>query len=926
MKKIIALLALLLFTVGATQLNAQLLDRSGWTITTSSEGYETATSGHGSTIIDGDISTYWHSYWSGMGDASGYLTPELPQFFVIDMGSEQTFKTIGYIPRPLANNDYGNGTAYSWKLYVSNSAFASTDASTAPSTIVDALGEPAMSGTWTYDNFDPSKQIQTATADNELSGRYVMFVITSAKGDKFGSCAEFFLSKAESIDYPFETVTYGSSFEDNQAISLSSTPATTLKTNQWYAIKNNTKGFWQDQQSGAWKTVSSASSSSIDKQKANDKAGFLFKLEDAGDGKYNIISGNGISLSLVLTGWGSSSAEVTKPFKAFTIAQIGDNEGYFYIQQASNSAIADGNGSVVGWGTTPPTGISGNNVHLFYEATLYELQDYHITPANDKVYTISTASRGNWAYDPAFVNGDFKGTDALISTGVEGASITADNQKYFAILKSDKGNYYIYSVAGQKFLSTNNSYVPLSVAPTTSGTELIDNVTNCNDYPYVVAIDGYQIAISNGYATRGGLISDYNELTDEGNQVRITEVEGETADVAVALARIALFEGMSTTYNIGSAYGQYTDPSNAYTNALTAAQTLIADAEATAGGLGSALTTLTSAAAALTLNVPADGAFIRIKSHNSSSAYLANENTTTSGKETRAAYSTETDGTTIFCYKDGCLVNYNSGLYLVNNSNHAGYNGVQTAGSKVTFVKNADVTATGAGAYYVNFTGNNDATRHLYAQDDNYADAGSGTPDNVRYTFDLEAVASLPVTIGEAGYATIYAPAALQVAEGVTAYTAEVADGKVTLTEISSGVIPANTGVVLAGAANTYDLTLTTTDETASSDLTGNIPSVTFASGDNPYILYKGNEGVGFYEMNSTTDRTVHGFRAFYKSSEATPGTSAFIISVGKETGIGSVISSQLDSNAPIYDLSGRRVVKMQQGIYIQNGKKVYVK
>jgi hypothetical protein len=45
----------------------------------------------------------------------------------------------------------------------------------------------------------------------------------------------------------------------------------------------------------------------------------------------------------------------------------------------------------------------------------------------------------------------------------------------------------------------------------------------------------------------------------------------------------------------------------------------------------------------------------------------------------------------------------------------------------------------------------------------------------------------------------------------------------------------------------------------------------------------------------------------------------------GNTTAIESVVNG-LDANAPIYDLSGRRVKVATKGIYIQNGKKFMVK
>jgi hypothetical protein len=44
-------------------------------------------------------------------------------------------------------------------------------------------------------------------------------------------------------------------------------------------------------------------------------------------------------------------------------------------------------------------------------------------------------------------------------------------------------------------------------------------------------------------------------------------------------------------------------------------------------------------------------------------------------------------------------------------------------------------------------------------------------------------------------------------------------------------------------------------------------------------------------------------------------------------TAIESVLNNGADANAPIYDLSGRRVMNaVKGGIYIQNGKKFIVK
>ncbi|MBR3858375.1 MAG: hypothetical protein IKM68_10425, partial [Bacteroidaceae bacterium] len=49
-----------------------------------------------------------------------------------------------------------------------------------------------------------------------------------------------------------------------------------------------------------------------------------------------------------------------------------------------------------------------------------------------------------------------------------------------------------------------------------------------------------------------------------------------------------------------------------------------------------------------------------------------------------------------------------------------------------------------------------------------------------------------------------------------------------------------------------------------------------------------------------------------------------FTLKVGDPTGINSINAE--DSKAPVYNLAGQRVSKAQQGVFIQNGKKVAVK
>lgn len=191
MKKITLMMSLLL-SLGSMTASAQVLDRTGWKITVSGE---TSSDGGGkNAIIDGKNNTYWHSNWGGNG-AAGDASQKLPQFFQVDLGSPQTFRSIMYVPRGVN----ANGTVNTFKVYVSNTAFPSTADGTSAATIVAGLNEADLKMEGTFDYTGKSGQpTMVWSADQDVTGQYVLFVVTSAKTDNGGqwaSCAEFYLSK-----------------------------------------------------------------------------------------------------------------------------------------------------------------------------------------------------------------------------------------------------------------------------------------------------------------------------------------------------------------------------------------------------------------------------------------------------------------------------------------------------------------------------------------------------------------------------------------------------------------------------------------------------------------------------------------------------------------------------------------------------------
>lgn len=184
-------------------------------------------------------------------------------------------------------------------------------------------------------------------------------------------------------------------------------------------------------------------------------------------------------------------------------------------------------------------------------------------------------------------------------------------------------------------------------------------------------------------------------------------------------------------------------------------------------------------------------------------------------------------------------------------------------------------------------------------------------------------------------YASAYLPFSVNTVNGAQAYVGELNDAKNVLDMTAVNGVPANNGFVLVGNAEKATLTIGDADAlTITNALTGSNVKValetTTGSGNNAtvtdhraeYLVFGTNAGnVGFYKP-SATNNTIAANKAFIAASSLTTGEGAIAMNFGGNiTGIdNAVVASE---NAPIFDLSGRRVVKaVKGGVYIQNGKK----
>lgn len=319
-----------------------------------------------------------------------------------------------------------------------------------------------------------------------------------------------------------------------------------------------------------------------------------------------------------------------------------------------------------------------------------------------------------------------------------------------------------------------------------------------------------------------------------------------------------------------------------------------------------------------TFNMPAAGDFFRIKS-NDGSRYV----TATGATDGAWRLQTTTDSTdegTIFGYDGSHLVSLSTGraVYLSGNSHAKLADYRETNFGTVEF----GTTPDNKYAVYVK-QGTQTATMHLWQEASKPGVDGLGGKNtgDVLTHLQLEEVASVPVHLNTAGLATFTPADDMVVPDGVEIYVAsqyDTAHQRINLSQVQGKVIPADTPVLLHGAiSTTIQLTYAGENDTAPT-----VSTNAFRGSFVPSAVPAGQEGRVLNEGEFVTVNPpfVRGMRAFV-SAASSAGTRTALAFPGV-TAVESVKTAS-EAEAPIYDLSGRRVTKPVAGqIYVQNGKK----
>ena len=296
---------------------------------------------------------------------------------------------------------------------------------------------------------------------------------------------------------------------------------------------------------------------------------------------------------------------------------------------------------------------------------------------------------------------------------------------------------------------------------------------------------------------------------------------------------------------------------------------------------------------------------------------LCDENSKYLSADNNLTISDSQEKSTIFYLDEGNeILSYNNGLYI---NGDAEFDKIGEKGIAIDFRN-----ATAKDAVLVGLTNGS------------YLGSNGSQVTMEETNWSIEEVKSLPVTITSAGYASFYAPIEVTLPDGISAYYItlnSINDGYVSLTMVEGGVIPPNTGVILASEnPGTYNLFIsnTGTNVVKRNLLKGTVAATNIS--EEAYVLYNNNGNVGLYlaEMNQNNDTAFkNNSHKAYLPASVLPATmqnsTSFRFDFAGATAIKEV---GLENTAEkiIHDLTGRRINTPAKGIYIINGKKQIIK
>ena len=184
------------------------------------------------------------------------------------------------------------------------------------------------------------------------------------------------------------------------------------------------------------------------------------------------------------------------------------------------------------------------------------------------------------------------------------------------------------------------------------------------------------------------------------------------------------------------------------------------------------------------------------------------------------------------------------------------------------------------------------------------------------------------ISVDELGYATMRLPFIAKIPEGMEAYVISAVSGnEATLTKVAEAgeCLPYGEPVIVKAAPGDYTIEKMNNAEPVSIGtnlLQGTLASHEVEAGE-AYVLV--DDGAGQPIMRKTTALAIPACKAWLPADKSSASAKKFVIN-GSLNGIQNVKTTSENQNDYYYNLQGQRVNQPQRGIYILNGRKVFVK
>ena len=342
---------------------------------------------------------------------------------------------------------------------------------------------------------------------------------------------------------------------EDWTISVSSIAAANLTPGQWYVMFN--RGIRDNiyPHGYLYEKVSSHTlynTATLPSGSATDACKYLVRLIDAGNGGYYIQTGYGNYFGKIEHNTPVTVIPTTS--ESIIINKIANTDGHFYLQGKTSDIILDANdlsagddkATVVGWNTTVPTSINGNNDWAFYPVKLA------FAPTTTTVYTINNTQqyRGALTYDS-------DNSEKFIWSSGESHAAAFDaanaNCQWIFVPTDVANQYYLYNVGKQKFVvpTKSGSYDGYSWMFSSDAVPVQLFLQSDDTYKIKTVSNDIYISVSNNYK---GPIINYN---DEGAMFTITK-QGYVSNAASAqlAAAVAAKPGTSKTMALNAVGGK----------------------------------------------------------------------------------------------------------------------------------------------------------------------------------------------------------------------------------------------------------------------------------------------------------------------------------------------------------------------------------